>query len=179
MESVTNQPLHRSWFLKERWWPEPLPQKTKHNWHKGPSEWGAGVACPSRARRLDPSAHREQASARGPKGGWAVLYPESPGHRRPGCRLLLRLLSLNQFFPERQDFTAWQGTKWPRETRTRLNSRPELRQNLKHVGTGLGHGWLPEQPFSSTQWGEETGSLQPDFNYQPFSEPRWGWGAYL
>lgn len=138
---------------------------------------GSGVSFPRSA--LGSFCPQGAGLRRGPKGGWAVLYPESPGHRRPGCRLLLRLLSLNQFFPERQDFTAWQGTKWPRETRTRLNSRPELRQNLKHVGTGLGHGWLPEQPFSSTQWGEETGSLQPDFNYQPFSEPRWGWGAYL
>lgn len=41
----------------------------------------------------------------------------APGHPSPGCRVLPRIQSLNQFCPRQQDFTAWQGTKGPSETR--------------------------------------------------------------
>lgn len=66
------------------------------------------------------------------------------------------------------------GESGPEKLGTLLNSSPELGQNLNHLGTGLGHGLLPEhckkshsRPHNVMRKQE---ALQHDFNYFPLSE---------
>lgn len=62
----------------------------------------------------------------------------------------------------------------PKKPGTHLNSIPELGQNLNHLGTGPGHGLLPEhckkshsRPHNVMRKQE---ALWHDFNYCPLSE---------
>lgn len=73
-ESVTNWPLQMSWFVKEQWQSEPLPQKTKqYPTQRTRSSLAGMVHLPSMFGVSGSSPGGDRASLRGPNGGWSAL----------------------------------------------------------------------------------------------------------
>ena len=163
-----------SWFLKGWWRREPLPQKTKQKRHKGLTAAGGRAPSPHRA----PRSWSRPALLRGPSGGWSSLCPGSP--RTPESWV---------------QGAAQSPVSQPAPTAGLqcVAGDQRAQRSPGHIWTGARNsGWIwnplaqaqvmggcQRQPFSSPQWREETGSLQPDFKDCPFSEQRWGRGAYL
>ena len=151
-ESVTNGPLHMSWFLKGWWRREPLPQKTKQNQHKGLAEAGGRALSPHCVLR---SCSRPALPPR--PQWWVVIFvPGEPQDTRVlGAECCPESNLSISSAPDSRTSLRGRGPKGPAKPGTHLNSSPELRQNLKPLGTGPGHGWLPEAAvlFSTMVWG--------------------------